>query len=103
MGHIYDRSWRQTYESSVLKWRQRRENGNIGYIADIPEGTKMKLMVRSAATEKELAGVEWIDIDVSGKFRLKTTDRVMQYKTVFISENGDRYPILDKVTVNVVR
>ena len=57
----------------------------------------------AAATEKELPGVEWIDADDAGNFKLKTTDRVMQYKAVFISGNGDRYPILDEVSVSVIR
>lgn len=103
LGNIYDRSWRQTYESSILQWRQNKENGNIGYIADIPEGTKMNFKIRSAASEKELVSAEWIDADAAGNFRLKTSDRVMQYKAVFISNIGDRYPILDKVSVSLAR
>jgi hypothetical protein len=103
LGNIYDRSWKQTYESTVLQWRQIRENGNIEYVADVFDGTKIKFKVRLAATEKELADTEWIDVDVSGKFKLKASDRAMQYKAVMISENGDRYPILDRVSVSLAR
>ena len=103
LGHIYDRSWMQTYESSVLKWRNQRENGNIGFVADIPEGARMTFKVRSAATEIELSEKEWADIDASGNFKLKNNDRVMQYKALFGSDNGDRYPMLDRVVVELKR
>ena len=101
MGHIYDRSWKQTYESSVFQWDKNRTQGNLSFIADIPNGTKLVFEIRSATGKKELVGKKWIQIDYSGHFDLSSVDRFLQYRAVFASDNGDRFPILDKVITNI--
>jgi hypothetical protein len=80
---------------------QKRGTGFISYSADSPQGTKIELQVRSATTEEELLDLEWTDVSASGEFWVRDTDRIMQYKALFVSENGDRYPVLDKVTVSL--
>lgn len=101
MGHIYDRSWTQTYESSVFHWNRNRDRGSLGYVANTPEGTKLNFKIRSAVNRKELYEKEWIKIENADQFQVSPKDRFMQYKAVFISDNGDRYPALDKVILNL--
>jgi len=103
MGHIYDRSWKQTYESSVFQWNNKRTAGKINYLADIPEGTKLVFEIRLSASRHRLPDEKWKRIDKSGQFELQENARFMQYRAVFISDNGDRYPVLDKVTVELVK
>lgn len=103
MGHIYDRSWRQTYESSVFQWNKNRKQGKINYEAQIPDGTKLLLEVRSSASKTGLAGEKWISPDDTGDFDIKPGDRYLQYKAAFVSDNGDRFPVLDRITVELIR
>jgi len=100
MGHIYNRSYEQFYESSVFHWRKNFKQGSLSVTAKIPEGTKLKTAVRSAATKEELENKEW-EIVPDKTFTLKKEDRYLQYKAIFISDNGDRYPILDVVKIEV--
>lgn len=103
MGHVYDRSWTQTYESSYFQWNRNRENGNIRYDAFTPEGTELYFEIRSATNRKELYEKGWIRTDDSGNFQVNPGDRFLQYKAVFVSGNGDRYPVLDSVELNLNR
>ncbi|MDA2926030.1 hypothetical protein MYX78_02160 [Acidobacteria bacterium AH-259-G07] len=34
-------------------------------------------------------------------FSVETADRYLQYRAIFKSDNGDRYPILDRVTITL--
>jgi hypothetical protein len=102
MGHIYDRSWRQTYESSVFKWDKKRGGGILEFVADIPEGTRVIFEIRSAAKSSGLHEAQWIEIGDPGRFKTDPKDRFLQYRAVFLSDNGDRFPILEKVVVNLI-
>ena len=99
MGHIYDRSWQLFYESSPFFFSPNAMKGQLNYEAEIPEGTELEFFVRAAVDEKTLEEIPWQPLE-SGKFTLKDSDRTLQYKAIFKSDNGDRYPILDKVTID---
>ncbi|MBE9510154.1 MAG: VCBS repeat-containing protein [Bacteroidetes bacterium] len=100
MGHIYNRSFEQFYESSVYKWKKSFKQGEVSFAAEIPEGTELKIAVRSAKTEEKLNDKEWET--VSDKFfSLKKEDRCIQYKAIFISDNGDRFPVLDSIKIEI--
>jgi len=103
MGNIYDRSWRQTYESSVFQWNKNRIKGKINCVAEIPGGTQLVLEIRSSPGKTGLAGGKWIRADDSGYFNLKPADRYLQYKAVFVSDNGDRFPVVDKVAIELTK
>ena len=98
MGHIYDRSWQQTYESSPFIFSRNAIQGRLNYEAEIPEGSALEFFVRAAVDEKALVKNPWRPVE-SGKFNLNNTDHILQYKAIFISDNGDRYPVLEKVTI----
>jgi hypothetical protein len=98
MGHIYHRRWEQQYESSVFRWETAAAGGRVEFKADDREGTTLTFAVRAAGSEADLAKQPWQAVQ-SGRFSLKPTDRCMQYRAVFKSDNGDRYPVLDRVTI----
>ncbi len=100
MGHIYDRAWRQRYDSSVFRWDRAVKRGKLTCKADMPKGTKLTFTVRSAPRESDLAKQTWRPIE-SGAFSLEPADRCLQYRAVFVSDNGDRYPVLDRVAIDL--
>ena len=102
IGNIYDRSYRQTYESSLFMWKNNSTAGRLSYKADVPKGTKLLFEIRTADTPENLNKKSWLAVD-SKKFILDKTDRCIQYRTIFISDNGDRYPVLDRVTIEIGR
>ncbi len=102
MGHIYDRKWRQTYESSLFKWKQAMTNVQLDYRADVPQGTRLEFAIRSAASEDLLEKQPWRQIG-SARSSLNSHDRCLQYRAVFKSDNGDRYPVLDRVRTSLKR
>lgn len=100
MGHIYDRSYRQAYESSIFELDNSASGGKLTYDAEIPEGTELQFEVRSSRTGDKLVRVPWQHIDY-GRFNLNKSDRFLQYRASFISDNGDRFPVLYRVTVEI--
>ncbi len=100
MGHIYHRRWEQTYESSVFEYKRSATKGSLRFQAEQPEGTKLTFAVRSAAGKSELASQPWRPLK-SDAFRLDASDRFLQYQALFVSDNGDRYPVLDRVEVQL--
>lgn len=100
MGEIYNRKWEQIYTSEIFTWGKKRSGGTISYKADIPQGARLKFEVRSALSKNSLSQAVWQPIK-SGDFILDGSNRCLQYRAVFISDNGDRYPVLDSVTVTL--
>lgn len=80
-----------------------RRSGRIEYKAQVPEGTTLALQVRSSTNSNDLEMASWRAVGPSGQFEIQPSDRCMQYKAVFISDNGDRYPVLDKVSITIHR
>ncbi len=101
MGHIYDRSWQQFYESSIFAWNKSRKQGNISFLASIPDGTQLVFETRASANRTGLLEKKWIQVDNSGNFEVATEDRFLQYKALLISDNGDRFPVIDNVEISL--
>lgn len=100
VGHQYDRSYRQRYTSSVFTWDAARSTADVSSVADTPGGSRLAVEVRSAALPGDLADAAW-QASSDGRFALRASDRCLQYRAAFISDNGDRYPVLDRVRVEV--
>ena len=96
MGHIYHRGWEQTYESSIYDWNRPVVSGRLEVVADVPEGTRLAWDIRSSATRDGLSDTDWHNVE-AGAFSLAADDRHLQYRARFLSDNGDRYPVLDRV------
>ena len=101
MGHIYHRRGQQTYESSVFEYQRPATQGSLSYQADLPPGTKLTFAVRSAARKSQLASRPWRPL-TSDTFLLKSDHRFLQYRALFVSDNGDRYPVLNRVEVQAI-
>lgn len=100
MGHIYDRKHRQRYESSIFEWDRPAETGRLTCQAKMPDGTRLAFAIRFAADKDAVSAHPWSEVS-SDSFSLESDARCLQYKVTFKSDNGDRYPILDRVSIEL--
>ncbi|HEV2294453.1 MAG TPA: VCBS repeat-containing protein [Tepidisphaeraceae bacterium] len=100
MGHVRDRSWRQTYESSAFTWDRSATRAVLAAEADVPPGSTLKLEVRSAPSADALNTGRWRPVD-DESIKLAPADRAMQYRAVFHSDNGDRFPTLKRIRIKL--
>lgn len=98
LGHIADRKFRERYISPVFRWDRACTGGKLQFQAQVPAGTRLDFEVRAADRESHLAEQAWVKLD-GIRLPLRNTDRCLQYRAVFQSTNGDRYPLLDRVDV----
>lgn len=98
IGHIATRAWRQTYESRVFEARQPVTRVSVEAAADAPPGTRLLISLRGAATKADLEARPWIDAPDSA-VTFETAARFVQYRLTLVSTNGDRYPTIDRVTL----
>jgi hypothetical protein len=98
VGHIYDRKYRQAFESRVFSWKDQAASGKLTSKATRPQGTRLVFSVRSAPDNESLAERPWSPV-TNGTFSTQSDDRRLQYRVEFHSDNGDRYPVLDRVDV----
>jgi hypothetical protein len=100
MGHVANRSWRQRYESSILSFDDPMRRGRMTAKVVRPDGTRIEFAVRTAETKQKLANSLWQKTGAA-KFKINAGDRFLQYSATFHSDNGDRYPILDRVEIEL--
>ncbi len=100
VGSIYDRSYRKSYTSSVFTLNRACSKGSFDVQAEIPGKTRLEISWRSAASPTDLATRPW-QIYSENEFRLNSSDRYLQYRAVFVSDNGDRYPVFKRVAVTL--
>ena len=100
IGNVMDRSYRETFESRVWEWNESAGRGRVRIEADVPRGGGLSIAVRSAANAKQLKEQTWKPVR-GRKFTLLPGDRVLQYRATFRCDNGDRYPVLDRVEIRI--
>ncbi len=100
IGNIADRSYRETYVSRTFSWPGRVRRGRLEVRAEVPKGAGLVVSVRAAATRQHLASRPWQTVR-SKRFALLPGDRFLQYRAVFTSKNGDRYPVLDRMEIRL--
>lgn len=100
VGHIHHRQWKQVYRSSVFAWDRKVSAGRLTFRAEQPKGTGLSFEVRSSADSKELADQAWRPLE-EGAFELSPGDRRLQYRVVLESGNGDLFPVLDRVEIQL--
>ncbi len=98
MGHIYNRSWEQTYTSSIFNFRDKKK-GQLSYVADIPVNASVEFLVRHAKSKEDLINQAWETV-ATKSFDVRGS-RFIQYMAILKSDNGDSFPIIDKVTINL--
>jgi hypothetical protein len=102
MGHIAHRRFEHVYTSSPFTWAEPATGATVDVAAEVPDGAALDLAVRSAGSADALEEASWRPLD-NGRFTLQSTDRVLQYRAVFRSDNGDRYPVLNRVRIELGR
>lgn len=98
VGHIYHRRYRQAFESRVFSWKGKAASGKLMCKAVRPDGTRIVVSVRSAPDDESLAKRDWFAV-MNDAFSLQPDDRRMQYRLELHSDNGDRYPVVDRIEV----
>jgi len=101
IGHIENRRYEQTYESSAFVWDREAEGGTVEIAAEVPARAGLQCEVRSAPGREALEGKAWRRAK-DGRFGLAAEDRSLQYRLVLASANGDRYPLVDRVTIKII-
>ena len=66
----------------------------------MPARSRLSFRVRSGADAPGLERQPWRPVN-RDRFPLESGDRVLQYQAVFESGNGDSYPILDRVSIEL--
>ncbi|WP_286263175.1 FG-GAP-like repeat-containing protein [Thalassotalea atypica] len=100
MGHIYNRGFQQSYQSSVFTWHESKSKGYLKYQASILNGAKLEFDIRSANELSQLESSPWLALK-GDTFLVDETNRVLQYRARFISNNGDNFPILDSIKISL--
>jgi hypothetical protein len=105
VGNIYDRSYRETYTSSVFTYDGSYARGQLEARAETPGKSHLEWAVRSAGSKAELEQQPWRELgsQLAPKFELPAAARCLQYRAVFVSDNGDRYPVLHRVEVKFLK
>ncbi len=101
MGHIADRKFEQRYESSIFAWNKAARGGLLEADARVPAGAGLYCEVRSARSRESLEQQRWRPVE-AGRFSLNPDDRYLRYRLVLTSDNGDRYPVVDKIAIKVM-
>jgi hypothetical protein len=101
LGHIATRKYEQWYESSVFTWKRAVRRGTVEIGAQLADGAGLRCEVRSAGTRAALANSAWRPIAGDG-FALDPGDRFLQYRLTLTSDNGDRFPFVDRVVIQVI-
>lgn len=100
VGHIYDRKYRQAFESRVFSWDGKVSSGRLKHKAQSPEGASIAFLVRSAANDATIREAEWLPVE-AGRLTIQPSDRRMQYRVELGSDNGDRYSVIDSVEIEL--
>jgi hypothetical protein len=100
VGHIYDRKYRQGFESRIFDWDAKASRGTLTSKAVIPAGARLEFAVRSAPTKAALAAAKWSPL-TKDSFGVDAAHRFLQYRATLHSDNGDRYPVLDGVEISL--
>ena len=66
----------------------------------MPALSRLSFRIRSGADPSGLEKKPWRRM-TGDRFPLESGDRVLQYQAVFESDNGDSYPILDRVRIEL--
>lgn len=100
VGHLYHREYRHAFESRIFHWNVPVSSGTLEADASIPTGAKLELFVRSAESSEQLETATWLAV-FNRFFPVPSQHRVAQYRAVLGSDNGDRYPVVKRVELEL--
>ena len=104
LGHIKDRSFVYTYESSLYEARGKRPV-KINWEAETPHRTSVKLQIRSARSKRALARAKWQGPGGENTVFTQTGSSIegisgnnwIQYRALLDTDNGASSPVLNSV------
>ena len=105
IGHIKDRKFQYSYESSTHYIKKKPKQ--ISWKAHLPPGTSLKFQLKSAKTREKLANADWFGpegpssyyTELNGDIKNLKKESWIQYRAVFLSDNGANGPILESVEI----
>jgi hypothetical protein len=100
IGNIYNRRYEENFTSRAFTWAQPYRDGRLKIDARASFGARVRRHVRTAASESALASAPWREVPAES-FTLSPIDRALQYRLDLISANGDAYPIVRKVDLQL--
>lgn len=100
VGHLYHRQYQHAYESRIWAWDRPLRSGKLVVNATMPTNTRLDFEWRSAASPDQLAKQAWSPA-IKGIIAMTPEHRYGQYRAVLISDNGDRYPVIRRVEVEL--
>ena len=100
IGNIYTRRNEENFTSRVFTWKDASRGGKLAVDAATSNGSRVGLQVRSATDEAALASAPWRKVS-GDSFDLAAGDHAFQYRLDLISANGDAYPVVRKIDVQL--
>jgi hypothetical protein len=101
VGNLYDRKYREHFTSRVFSWQDVRTRATVKDTADTPPGAELGFQVRSAPTRGGLLSKRWIPARARTAIPIMPEDRCLQYRALLGSRNGARYPVVDRVEIEL--
>jgi hypothetical protein len=108
VGNIYDRKLREEFVSRPLECPAGKRPARLSWRAETPHGTRVRMQVRAAGSEAELAKAPWRGPAGADSFYERPEDagdlpagRWFQYKAVLATPDGGSTPLLQAVEVTV--
>ena len=102
IGHIYDRKYRQAFESRIFEWDDQVDGVTLTRKINLPQNTNVQFYVRSAPDKAQLTAAPWTSFD-NPTVSVAADHRTIQYRAVVSSDNGDRYPIIERVELKLLK
>ena len=106
LGHINDRRLEFDYISPPHEYGQRKPT-RIEWTAQTPHRSKVRMQLRTAASESQLAQAKWTGpkgensfYDTPGTINAPAGVAWIQYRAILVSPNGGVSPALERVTVS---
>ena len=96
IGNIYTRRYEEDFVSRAFGWNRSCRAGTLTVDARQAFGSRVHGQVRSAPSAAALAAAPWRDL-AGGAFTLSGDDRALQYRLALLSANGDAYPVVRQV------
>lgn len=100
MGNVSDRSWSESFTSCVFNWERTKTKLTITYEAQETMGAHIEFLYRTADSATSLNEKEWLPYQ-NKTVGISDMDRYLQYKAILHSLNGDWYPLLQSVNVDL--
>jgi hypothetical protein len=99
LGNIYDRRFRDIYNSSVFNAAKKVHWNQVNWLAEEPDGCSVSLEVRIGNTEKpDSTWSNWIRVINNKNISKALSSQYIQYRAIF-NYDGKGRPRLDEIRI----